>query len=401
MIDSKVMKQESDQWVEAHETLIRQIATYLHAHPELGEKEYLAARYLRHVLAEAGFTVTDCVPERFPTAFQATYGTGPVQIGFLAEYDALPGLGHGCGHNLIAAMSVGAALAFAAVAADVATIHVYGCPAEETAASKEYMSAQGVFDGLTAALIIHPGEDKTALGGTSYATHPLEFAFTGKPAHVADPDYHGINALDAAVDFYQALKEKEKEFTERHIIGIIFTEAGTAPNIVPDRAVLHATIRAMKADYLEGTMLPAIRALAQAVSDRHGTTLSMVHYDPLLKDMVNDPRLDVYFAEAFSELGEEFDVKDDDYAEGSTDVGNVSQVTRTSQPSLCIGYHISGHTPEFACAAGSEYALQQAALGAKAMARVAADVVAEQERPPVAPADEEAQWRKAYETLSP
>lgn len=131
-------------------------------------------------------------------------------MGFLAEYDALPEIGHGCGHNLIAAMSVGAALAFAKAAGDKATVHVYGCPAEETVGSKVYMSEHGVFDGLDAAVIVHPGTDKTYIGGTSYATHPMQFTFLGKAAHVADATYHGVNALDALVDFYGRLKAYER-----------------------------------------------------------------------------------------------------------------------------------------------------------------------------------------------
>ena len=398
-MDKAALKEMTDHHVDCIENVIRDIADYLHAHPELGMEETLASAYLRQILAEAGFSVHDCVPEAFPTAFTAVAGTGPVHIGFLAEYDALPGIGHACGHNLIAAMSVGAAIAFAASAGTLATVHVYGCPAEETAASKAYMSEHGVFNGLTAALIIHPGSDKTTLGGTSYATHPLEFTFTGKPAHVADPDYHGINALDALVDFYGRLQELSRQFTERHIIGAIITEGGTAPNIVPERAVLRATIRALKTEYLEGTMLPQIRKLAEDVSIAHGTSLVMHHYEPLLKDMVNDPKLDVYFAEAFNELGEEIAFQDDSYAEGSTDVGNVSYETRVSQPSICIGYDVAAHTPEFAAAAGSSYAKLQAVLGAKAMARVAIDVLGEKDIHPATPADDQAAWLKAFNEI--
>lgn len=298
-------------------------------------------------------------------------------MGFLAEYDALPEIGHGCGHNLIAAMSVGAALAFAKAAGDKATVHVYGCPAEETVGSKVYMSEHGVFDGLDAAVIVHPGTDKTYIGGTSYATHPMQFTFLGKAAHVADATYHGVNALDALVDFYGRLKAYEKTLTERHIIGAIITEGGTAPNIVPDRAVLKATIRALKVEYLEDKMLPDIKKIARDVADAHGAKVEMVHYEPLYKNMINDPRMDVYFADAFNQLYEEFGVRDDDYAEGSTDVGNVSQITRVSQPEICIGYDINAHTKEFAQAAGSDLGKMQALTGAKAMAMVALDVMGE------------------------
>lgn len=364
------------QQAEDKQEIIEGIAVYLHTHPELGKEEKLASAYLRQLLKEAGFSVTDVVPEEFPTAFHAIRGNGPLHIGFLAEYDALPEIGHACGHNLIAAMSIGAALAFAEAAADKTTIHVYGCPAEETVGSKVYMTEHGVFDNLDAALIIHPAED-TAIGGTSYATHPLQFEFHGQEAHVADKTYHGINALDALIDFYGRLKSLEKDFEEPHIIGAIITEGGTAPNIIPAKAVLKATIRALDADYLEKIMLPKIKDLAQQVAKAHQTGLNMVHYEPLCMDMVNDPRMDIYFAENFNILHEQFTVKEDDYAEGSTDVGNVSHCTRVSQPEIGIGHHIAAHTPGFAAAAISEYAKMQAVTGAKAMAMVATDILFE------------------------
>lgn len=359
---------------------IEQIAVTLHDHPELSEHEVQSSALLRQILQDHGFAVEDIVHDAFPTAFHATYGHGPFQMAFLAEYDALPGIGHGCGHNLIAAMSVGAAIAFSAVSGDQATVHVFGCPAEETVGSKVYMTEHGVFDGLDAAILIHPGaDDKSYIGGTSYATHPMEFIFHGKTAHVADPDYHGINAVDALVDFYSQLKVLEKSFTERHIVGAIITDGGQAPNIIPDRAAMKATIRALDVNYLEDTMLPQIRALAQKVSDEHGTTLDMHHYEPLFKNMINDAKIDVYFAEAFNRLHEEFGIKEDDYAEGSTDVGNVSQVTRCSQPEICIGYDIAAHTQEFADAAGSALGKMQALTGAKAMAMVAVDIMSEKD----------------------
>ena len=356
--------------------LITDIAIYLHEHPELGKEEKLAAAYLRQLLGEQGFAVSDVVPEVFPTAFHAVSGHGPLQMGFLAEYDALPGLGHACGHNLIAAMSVGAAIAFAAAAGEEATIHVYGCPAEETAASKVYMTDNGVFDGLDAAVIIHPAEE-TAIGGTSYATHPLQFTFIGKEAHVADSGYHGINALDALVDFYSQLKKLEQSFTEPHIIGAIITEGGIAPNIVPAKAVLRATIRSLESGYLEQTMLPQIKQLAEKVAQEHGTELETVHYEPLCKNMINDPRMDVYFAENFNLLNEAFSVKENDAADGSTDVGNVSHITRVCQPEIGIEGNAAVHTPGFAAAAISDYAKLQAVKGAKAMAMVAVDILFE------------------------
>lgn len=379
-MNSKELKQQICQHVDDLQAVIYGIAEYLHEHPETGKKEVLASAYLRDILKKNGFTVASLVPEEYPTAFHASCGRGPFQMAFLAEYDALPGMGHGCGHNLIAAMSIGAAIAFSRVSGEEATVHVFGCPAEETAGSKIYMSRQGVFDSIDAAVIIHPGTDRTYIGGTSYATHPLEFTFYGKSAHVADAVYHGVNALDALIDFYGKLKEYDRQLEERHIIGAIITEGGIAPNIIPEKAVMKATIRALDAGFLEKVMLPRIRRMAQDVSDAHGTTLVMEHYEPLFRNMVNDAKMDVYFADAFNELYEEFGVREDDYAEGSTDVGDVSHVTRVSQPEICIGYDIAAHTPAFAAAAGSDYGKMQALTGAKAMAMVAVDVMTEPER---------------------
>lgn len=376
-MDKQKMKEAACRKVDELQPLIYEIADYIHAHPELGGSEYLASSYLRKVLGAAGFTVEDIVPEAFPTAFHASWGDGPFHMGFLAEYDALPEIGHGCGHNLIAAMSVGAALAFAAVCGAGATVHVYGCPAEETAGSKVYMSDQGVFDELDATVILHPCADTTSIGGTSYASHPMEFTFLGKAAHIADREYEGINALDALVDFYRQLKDLEQTWTETHLIGAIITDGGIAPNIVPDKAVMRATIRALDAQYLETVMLPQIRELAQAVAQAHGAEVAMVHYEPLYKNMIQDAKINVYFAEAFNALHEPFDVKDDDYADGSSDVGNVSQVTRACQPEICICYDAAAHTEKFAAAAGGELGKMQALVGAKAMAMVAVEVMNE------------------------
>ncbi|MBR1697709.1 MAG: amidohydrolase, partial [Anaerovibrio sp.] len=262
---------------ENNKETLNNIADYIHANPELGCEEVKASAYLRQLLKNEGFTVEDVLKDQFPTAFKASYGNGDISIGFLAEYDALPEIGHGRGHNLIAAMRTTAAIVCGKALRDKITVHLFGCPAEETIGSKVMMSEAGIFDGLTAALICHPGSD-TTFGGTSYATHPLQITFKGKPAHVADPDYHGINALDALVDFYTQLTELEKTFTEPYILGRIITEGGTAPNIIPDRAVMKATIRSLSTIYLEETMLPKIKELAKRISDKHGTEVDLYHY---------------------------------------------------------------------------------------------------------------------------
>lgn len=358
-----------------YQPLLNEIADYIHQNPELGCEEHKATAFLQNILADHGFTISKKLAGNFPTAFKATKGDGPFHIGFLAEYDALPEIGHGCGHNLIAAMSVTAAIVCNEVLGNEATISVFGCPAEETVGSKVMLSEQGVFDGLDAALICHPGSE-TSFGGTSYATHPLQITFIGKPAHVADPDYHGINALDALVDFYQQLEALAKTFTEPHILGKIITDGGTAPNIIPDRAVMRATIRALRAEYLEDIMLPKIKQLAQQVSDAHGTRLELYHYEPLFKNMLNDKQLQAYAMANFQALGlTDLATYPDDYADGSTDVGNVSHIVPTIQPEIKIGDQIAAHTPEFARAAASDYGKEMALKAVKGLCMTVADVI--------------------------
>lgn len=361
--------------VDEYKNILTEIADYLHANPELGNEEYKAAEFLKRQLARHGFLVEEALPEEFPTSFQAVYGSGDVHIGFLAEYDALPEIGHACGHNLIAGMSVLAGIVCSKAFGDKASIHVFGCPAEETLGSKTLMTERGLFDKLDAAFICHPGSE-TTFGGTSYATHPLRITFLGKPAHVADPDYHGINALDAMIDFYQELNKLQETFRKPYILGKIITEGGVAPNIVPERATMKATIRSLDADYLENHMLKEIKALAKSVAEKHGVEVELEHYEPLFKNMINDKKLQDIMMRNMAELGiKDIIVYPDDYADGSTDVGNVSHVVPTIQPEIKIGTCISAHTLEFVEAAGSDYGKEMALLAVKAMAMTAYDVI--------------------------
>lgn len=354
----------------------QEIASFLHSHPELGNQELQASALLKGILEQHGFHIKPVLPDRFPTAFHAIYGSGSHHIGFLAEYDALPELGHGCGHNLIAAMSTIAAIAAAKVLpSQTATIHLYGCPAEETMGSKVAMAEAGLFHQLEAALIVHPGSD-TTFGGTSYATHPLQITFLGKPAHVADPDYHGINALDTLIDFYQQLQQLEKSFSQPYILGKIITEGGTAPNIIPAKAVLKATIRALDVNYLEDHMLPAIKKLAKQVAAAHSAEVQLYHYEPLFMNLINHKPLEALMQSNLRAVGvTDFTITPDDFADGSTDVGNVSHQCPTIQPEIKIGTNIAAHTQEFCAAAASKYGMDMSFKAAKAMALTAADVV--------------------------
>ena len=352
---------------------LRDISLYLHDNPELGLNEHKAVKVINQFLENHNFTsqvgLTD-LPE-LQTALRGDYnGTAQHKIAFLGEYDALPELGHGCGHNLIAMMSLGAAIAFSQSVPETWGTTFFGCPAEETIGGKVYMAEAGLFKGYEAALIIHPGGENE-VGGTSLATHPLEITFHGRSCHIASLTDSGINALDCAVDLYQKIKELKKTFPKGAIVGTIFTEAGTAPNVVTSKATIRMTVRGSTVDDLEGIILPAIKEAAQEIAASYGARVEMHHYEPLFKDMRQDKQLLALFNDVMTEFGETPRILPDDEADGSTDVGNVSYEVPTAQPTLQIGLGLEAHTPEFTCAAGSDYGLEQAIKGAKIMAVVA------------------------------
>ena len=352
---------------------LRDISLYLHDNPELGLNEHKAVKIIYQFLETHNFTsqvgLTD-YPE-LQTALRGDHNhDARHKIAFLGEYDALPELGHGCGHNLIAMMSLGAAVAFSQSAPEAWGTTFFGCPAEETIGGKVYMAEAGLFKGYEAALIIHPG-GANEVGGTSLATHPLEVTFHGRSCHIASLTDSGINALDCAVDLYQRVKELKKTFPKGAIVGAIFTEAGTAPNVVTPKATIRMTVRGRTVDDLESIILPAIRAAAQEIGASYGAQVEMYNYEPLFKDMRQDKKLLDLFKDVMTEFGETPRILPDDEADGSTDVGNVSYEVPTAQPTLQIGLGLEAHTPEFTCAAGSDYGLAQAIKGAKIMAVVA------------------------------
>lgn len=372
-MDKSILKQEVINIVDKLAPELIEMSLFLHQNPELGGNEYKAAMYLQTAAARRGFTIKTDI-SGYKTAFIGHKGTVGPKIAFLAEYDALPELGHACGHNLIAAMSWGAAAAFAEAVGELATSYFIGCPAEETTGAKVSMAADGVFDDLTAVMIIHP-DDGNYLGGSSYASHPLSVTFHGRSAHVASRSDKGVNALDALVMFYQGLKSLKQTFTEETILAGIITKGGIAPNIVPEEAEAKFTIRALSADYLENIVLPGVKRLAEGVALATSTKVVTKHYEPLYKELRNDQRLLHYFAENMKALGEEVIYHSPDYTSGSTDVGNVSHAAPTIHPDISIGINLNAHTPEFALAAGSEYAQKRLLIGAKAMAMTAIDLL--------------------------
>ncbi len=352
-----------------------QVGQYLHANPEVGQEEFKAVACISDFMKAHGFAVHEDVSDGTIPELRTSLGAhkgdfkGAFKMAFLGEYDALPDLGHGCGHNLIAPMSMGAAIGFAAAEPGALTTF-FGCPAEETIGGKVYMAEAGVFKGYDGALLTHPS-DANELGGSSLASHPLEVTFLGRAAHIAAPKGSGINALTCLVDYYQQVHELVGIWGDKALVGTIITEGGVAPNIIPERAPVHMTVRAKTVEFLEHTMIPALKELAQHCSEVHGTKVKYRHYEPLFKNLVEDVGLQQIAKSVMTLWGEEPSILPPDVAEGSTDVGNVSHEIPTIQLSLQIGHHIGLHTPEFVAAAQSERAWQQLLKGAKIMATTA------------------------------
>jgi amidohydrolase len=346
----------------------------LHAHPELAFAEHRSAERLTGALSGAGFDVETGVAG-LPTAFVARHrfgATGP-RIALLAEYDALPEMGHACGHNLIATAALGAAKALrGALEAEAGELLVIGCPAEEGGGGKILLLRAGVFEGVDAALMFHPGSRTMTIRGALAATR-VTMRFHGKAAHAASSPELGINALDACLLTFHAINTLRQHVKDETRIHGIVSHGGSAPNIVPDFAEAKFLIRHRRAEEvtaLKERVLAAARGAAAAVGAR-------VEFDEGLayaERKVNVPMAD-RFAAHLEAQGEPVKAAPAIGGVGSSDFGNVSQVLPAIHPYVAIVPEgVSAHTPEFAAAAASPAGLRGLRLAATAIAATAADL---------------------------
>ncbi|MDO8442868.1 MAG: amidohydrolase, partial [bacterium] len=236
--------------VDAQGQQLREIALKIHANPELGFQEVKAAGWLSQYLEENGFSLERGVGE-IPTAFKARYGQGEPAIALLAEYDALPELGHACGHNLIATCAIGAGVAVKSVIDQLGgSIIIMGTPAEELYGGKIIMAERGVFNDVDIAMIVHPGTDNTATT-EALACNTLEVEFWGKAAHAAARPEAGINALEAMLLSFAAINALRQHIKSTARIHGIITDGGKAANIVPAHSAGLFMVRAKENGYLD------------------------------------------------------------------------------------------------------------------------------------------------------
>lgn len=354
----------------------------IHARPETSNHEHFACGRLSGLLREEGFEVTVGVAGH-PTGFDARLRTGrpgPV-ICFLAEYDALPGLGHGCGHNLFGATGAlaGAALA-RALADDPALggeVRVYGTPGEEggeNGSAKASFVREGFFDDVDAALCVHPSSGGHRVTSPSLGCAPVDIEFRGRASHAASAPERGINALDAVVQVYNGINALRQHLPGDVRIHGIITHGGDAPNIVPDYAAARFYLRAAAAPVLDDVWAKVGRIVAGAAL-MTGATGSMRAAQNRVENTVLTPKFDALYRRRLEGLGEVFETAEV-RGVGSSDVGNVSQVIPTIQPSIRISETpVRGHSEEFRAAACSPLGLASIGLGARALALTALDLV--------------------------
>ena len=364
--------------IETHRHHLSELCLKIHAHPELGFQEVKAADWITRYLEENGFSIERGICE-LPTAFKASYGQGKPAIAILAEYDALPDLGHACGHNLIATSAAGAGVA-AKPAIDQlgGSIIVIGTPAEELYGGKAIMAERGAFSNLDAAMMVHPGIRNNATTH-ALACQALEVEFWGKAAHAAARPEAGINALEAMIQSFAAINSLRQHIRSTARIHGIITHGGEAANIVPAHSAGSFIVRAEDNAYLDELkerVINCFSGAATASGARLQYQWSEVRYSP----MRNNLNLAHLFTENMQSLGRKFAFPGSGNSFGSTDMGNVSQLVPSIHPSVAIAdKKIAIHSPQFTVAAASEAGIKGMLDAAKALAMTVADLVASPE----------------------
>lgn len=366
-------KQRAGEYVQSISDLLIDISHQIWEQPELAFEERRAHDLLCRTLSEVGLE-TEPHAYGLETAFQASAGTEGPEIAVICEYDALPGIGHACGHNVIAAAGLGAGLAAASMAAELGgRVRILGTPAEEGGGGKVFMLREGAFEGLDAAMMIHPA-DHNLPTLTTLAVHCLKVHYTGVASHAAAAPHLGRNALDAAVLGYMNVAALRQHIRSDERVHGVFLNAGEAPNIVPMAASAHWFVRAATTQQLEELKARVVDCLA-AGALAAGCVMDIEWLDPAYSEMSDNDRLLSRYQENAELLGRPFaDPEVVGYVMGSTDMGNVSQVLPTIHPLIAVAPEgVSIHTPEFAAFACSDAGDRAVIDGATALAATVID----------------------------
>lgn len=357
---------------------LREVALEIHAHPELRFEEHRAAECLAAAVKETGLSVEQGLAD-MPTAFRARVGDGHgPKVIIAAEYDALPEIGHACGHNLIAGSALGAFLALARQADQIrGSVELLGTPAEEGGGGKIKLLAAGAFEGADAAMMFHPF-DRDLLAHTALASRWLVMTFRGTPSHAAIAPWDGGSALTACMDAFRLVDGQRVHFRDGVRVHGYITDGGQAVNIIPERAALEFAVRAPELPELERV---------QAIVERCGRGAALasgveveIEVREGYKNLVNNLALARRFGARLGELGRDASEGDSTVGSGSTDMGDVSHDVPSIHPwlAICERGETTCHQRAFERCAGSEQGLETMLAAAKAMALTASDVLSDE-----------------------
>jgi len=360
--------------VESQRQQLIQLSLNIHDNPELGFKEEKAVAWLTSYLEDSGFHVERGIAG-LATAFRATYGQGSPTIALLAEYDALPKIGHACGHNIIGVSAVGAAVASKSIIDKLGgSIVVMGTPGEEVFGGKIDMVKAGTFKEIDVAMLVHP-EVRNMPTEEALACSSLEVEFFGRPAHAAGQPHKGINALDAMILAFTSINSLRQHIRGDARIHGIITDGGEAPNIVPAHSAAVFLVRALDYDYLAELKDKVLNCFT-GPSIASGARLEYRWRDRTYAPMKSNMTLAGLFKQNLESLGRKVETCDPHFGLGSTDMGNVSQVVPSIHPTIAIApREVLIHTPEFAAAAASQAGQQGLMDAAKAMTMTVVDIV--------------------------
>ena len=363
--------------VDAHLADLLALSHDLHAHPELSFAEVRSAAKVVETLERGGFRVTTGTAG-LPTAFVAEAGDGPLVLAVCAEYDALPDVGHACGHNIIAASAVGAGLGLLPLADQLGvTVRVLGTPAEEGGGGKVLMLDAGAFDDVHAAMMVHPWATER-LEATCLAVHHFDVAFTGRTAHASAAPWQGVNAGDAMVVAQVALGLLRQQLPPGDQMHGVVTNGGEAANIIPARVTGRFMVRSPTVQGLE-QVIPRVRACFEAGARATGAGVEFTPLAPDYSHMESDRDLLGHYRINAEALGRTFDLDDRGVARPtlSTDMANVSLAVPTIHPLVAIDSQGAvNHQPEFAAACVNSSADTAVRDGALALAWTAIDAAA-------------------------
>ena len=352
-----------------------ELSHFIYSNPELGLKEYKACEAICSLLEEKGFEVKRNVGG-LETAFSVTVcgnGVGP-HVAICAEYDALAGIGHGCGHNIIATCGVGAFIALSEQMDSLpGKLSLIGTPAEESVGGKLILLREHVFDDIDFAMMIHPTAGKSMIARGARTSGRLRVRFNGKAAHSSAPE-KGINALNCAVAFYNGIDSLRQTFQRGDNINVIIIEGGTASNIIPHTALLEVNFRTEKY-YRLSELMKRVCLIADGAAAMYGATVEK-NVGKLSYERYPNMPLSESFKRNMESLGEKIEIADNTKYYGSSDMNDVSIVMPMIHDYICIADdNIVGHTPEFRDAAGSRRGDDVCLIGAKALAMTAMEVL--------------------------